>query len=116
METARREGDQFLSKYFTERRVVTSTIPGELTQIAADAGITWQPTTWTRDPCEGSDARGDDGRSTPDAGGPPPRSPSSSTWWTMIARRFLIIEKGMVGRSPADRARFLNVTVRVRTS
>src|ERR1035438_4856762 len=29
IETARTQGDQFLSKYFTQRRVVTSTIQGE---------------------------------------------------------------------------------------
>src|ERR1035438_3401255 len=33
IETARSQGDQFLAKYFTQRRVVTSTIQGELVQI-----------------------------------------------------------------------------------
>ena len=55
IETARSQGDQFLAKYFTERRVVTSTIQGELVQIAKDAGITYQPTTWNIEAIEGSD-------------------------------------------------------------
>ena len=55
IETARSQGDQFLGKYFTDRRVVTSTIQGELVEIAKDAGITYQPTTWTIEPIEGSD-------------------------------------------------------------
>src|ERR1017187_1595952 len=33
IETARSQGDQFLAKFFTQRRVVTSTIQGELVQI-----------------------------------------------------------------------------------
>src|ERR1039457_4143609 len=44
-----------LATYFTDRRVVTSTIQSELVQIAKDAGITYQPTTWTLEPIEGSD-------------------------------------------------------------
>ena len=55
VETARSQGDQFLAKYFTDRRVVTSTIQGELVQIAKEAGITYQPTTWTPELIEGSD-------------------------------------------------------------
>src|ERR1019366_507385 len=58
IETARSQGDQFLAKYFTQRRVVTSTIQGELVQIAKDAGITYQPTTWTPELIEGSDTLG----------------------------------------------------------
>ena len=48
VQTARSEGDQFLAKYFTDRRVMTSTIQGELEDIAKQAGIVYQPTTWTR--------------------------------------------------------------------
>src|SRR3954452_3110389 len=55
IETARTQGDQFLGKYFTDRRVVTSTIQGELVQIAKESGIVYQPTTWTLEPIEGSD-------------------------------------------------------------
>ena len=53
--SARREGDQFLNKYFTDRRVMNSTIQGELEQLAKDAGITYQATTLTLEAIEGSD-------------------------------------------------------------
>jgi Tfp pilus assembly protein PilO len=52
---ARAEGDEFLDRYFADRRVVTSTIQGELVQIAKEAGVIYQPTTWTPEPIEGSD-------------------------------------------------------------
>src|SRR4051812_10233998 len=47
---ARAQGDQFLAKYFADRRVVTSTIQGELVDIAKQAGVIYQPTTWTPEP------------------------------------------------------------------
>jgi Tfp pilus assembly protein PilO len=53
--TARSQGDQFLNKYFTDRRVLNSTIQGELEQIAKDAGIAYQGTTLTLEAIEGSD-------------------------------------------------------------
>src|SRR4051812_15657022 len=53
--TARTEGDQFLEEYVTDRRVVTSTIQGELYQIAKETGVTFLPGTWTPEPIEGSD-------------------------------------------------------------
>src|SRR2546427_6762823 len=55
VETARREGDQFLAKYMTDRNVVTSTIQEELVRMAADAGVTYLPTTWNIEPIEGSE-------------------------------------------------------------
>jgi type IV pilus assembly protein PilO len=55
---ARAEGDEFLNKFFTDRRVVTSTIQGELEDIAKQAGVVYQPTTWTPEPIEGSDTLG----------------------------------------------------------
>ena len=55
IETARTQGDQFLARYFTQRRVVTSTIQGELVEIAKDASVTYQPTTWNIEAIEGSD-------------------------------------------------------------
>ena len=55
VETARREGDEFLTKYMTERSVVTSTIQEELVRMAAAAGVTYLPTTWNTEPIEGSD-------------------------------------------------------------
>lgn len=56
VQTARSEGDKFLDGYVTDRRVVTSTIQSDLFQMAKDAGITLLPTTWNREPIEGSDS------------------------------------------------------------
>jgi len=55
VETARKEGDQFLSKYVTERRVLTSTVQEELNRIAKEAGGAYLPITMNADQIEGSD-------------------------------------------------------------
>ena len=55
VETARREGDQFLAKFVTDRRVVSSTIQEELNRAAKDAGIKALPATLDLEPIEGSD-------------------------------------------------------------
>jgi Tfp pilus assembly protein PilO len=55
VQTARTEGDQFLDDYVTDRRVVTSTIQGELYKLAKEAGVTFLPGTWNPEPIEGSD-------------------------------------------------------------
>jgi type IV pilus assembly protein PilO len=55
VETARREGDQFLAKYVTDRRVMSSTIQEELNRTAKEAGIKALPATLDLEPIEGSD-------------------------------------------------------------
>jgi Tfp pilus assembly protein PilO len=55
VETARREGDQFLAKYVTDRRTMSSTIQEELNRTAREAGIKSLPATLNLDPIEGSD-------------------------------------------------------------
>jgi type IV pilus assembly protein PilO len=55
VETARREGDQFLAKYVTGRRTVSSTIQEELNRTAKEAGIKALPATLDLEPIEGSD-------------------------------------------------------------
>ena len=55
VETARREGDQFMAKYMTDRNVMASTIQGELVGMATAAGVTYLPTTMNLEPIEGSD-------------------------------------------------------------
>jgi Tfp pilus assembly protein PilO len=55
VETARREGDQFLAKYVTERRVMTSTVQEELNRMAKEAGGSYLPITMNQEPIEGSD-------------------------------------------------------------
>jgi Tfp pilus assembly protein PilO len=55
VETARREGDQFLAKFMTDRNVMASTIQEELVRMATAAGVTYLPTTMNLEPIEGSD-------------------------------------------------------------
>src|ERR1035437_5884611 len=111
VETARSQGDQFLAKHFTERRVVTSTIQGELVQIAKDAGITYQPTTWTQETIEGSDTLG---MMTINAGCQGTYA-ALSKFVNLVdeSPRFLIIES-MVA-APQQTGQILNVTVKVDT-
>jgi Tfp pilus assembly protein PilO len=111
VETARTQGDQFLNKYFTDRRVVTSTIQGELVQIAKDAGITYQPTTWTQEPIEGSDTLA---MMTINAGCQGTYA-ALSKFVSLVDKsaRFLIIES-MVA-APQQTGQILNVTVKVDT-
>jgi len=111
VETARSQGDQFLAKHFTERRVVTSTIQGELVQIAKDAGITYQPTTWTQETIEGSDTLG---MMTINAGCQGTYA-ALSKFVNLVDKspRFLIIES-MVA-APQQTGQILNVTVKVDT-
>ena len=111
IETARTQGDQFLSKYFTQRRVVTSTIQGELVQIAKDAGITYQPTTWNIEAIEGSDTLA---MMTINAGCQGTYA-ALSKFVNLVDKspRFLIIES-MVA-APQQSGQVLNVTVKVDT-
>jgi Tfp pilus assembly protein PilO len=55
VETARREGDQFLAKYVTDRRIVSSAIQEELNRTAKEAGIKSLPATLDLEAIEGSD-------------------------------------------------------------
>ena len=55
VETARKEGDQFLEKYVTEHRVLTSSVQEELNRIAKEAGGSYLPITMNEDQIEGSD-------------------------------------------------------------
>ena len=111
IETARSQGDQFLAKYFTQRRVVTSTIQGELVQIAKDAGITYQPTTWNIEAIEGSDTLA---MMTINAGCQGTYA-ALSKFVNLVDKspRFLIIESMMA--APQQTGQVLNVTVKVDT-
>jgi len=55
VQRARNEGDQFLSKYVTDRRTTFSTIEAELIQAAKDSGIKRRDQSIVLDPIEGSD-------------------------------------------------------------
>ena len=111
VQTARSEGDQFLAKYFADRRVVTSTIQGELVDIAKAAGIVYQPTTWTQEPIEGSDTMA---MMTINAGCQGTYA-ALSKFVNLVDRspRFLIIES-MVA-APQQTGQILNVTVKIDT-
>jgi Tfp pilus assembly protein PilO len=111
VETARREGDEFLAKYFTDRRVVTSTIQGELEQMKKEAGIVFQPTTWTQEPIEGSDTLA---MMTINAGCQGTYA-ALSKFMNLVDKspRFLIVES-MVA-SPQQTGQILNVTVKIDT-
>jgi type IV pilus assembly protein PilO len=111
IETARSQGDQFLAKYFTQRRVVTSTIQGELVQIAKEAGITYQPTTFNTEAIEGSDTLA---MMTINAGCQGTYA-ALSKFVNLVDKspRFLIIES-MVA-APQQTGQVLNVTVKVDT-
>ena len=50
--------DQFLAKYVTERRVMTSTIQEELVRMAKESGGSYLPITQNQEPIEGSDTLG----------------------------------------------------------
>jgi uncharacterized protein YlxW (UPF0749 family) len=55
VERARKEGDQFLAKYVTERRSTMSQITEELNHIAQEAGVTPKGDSINLDPVEGSE-------------------------------------------------------------
>lgn len=55
VQIARTEGDKFLDAYVTDRRVVTSTLDGELFRMAKEAGVGMLPTNLSMEPIEGSD-------------------------------------------------------------
>ena len=111
VQTARTEGDQFLAKYFTDRRVVTSTIQGELVDIAKQAGVIFQPTTWTDEPIEGSDTLV---MKTINAGCQGTYA-ALSKFVNLVDRspRFLIIES--MAAAPQQTGQTLNVTIKIDT-
>ena len=55
VEQARKEGDEFLAKYVTERRITMSTVKEELNRIAQDAGVTSKGDSINLESVEGSD-------------------------------------------------------------
>ena len=55
VQSARRDGDEFLSKYFMDEPTTSATILLELTNAAKEAGIQMGQAQWNREPIEGSD-------------------------------------------------------------
>jgi Tfp pilus assembly protein PilO len=54
-EAARRDGDNFIGNYFTDRRTMNSTVIGELERTAQEAGIKLRQDSLELNPIEGSD-------------------------------------------------------------
>jgi len=54
-EGARRDGDEFIGNYFTDRRALNSTVIGELDRMAQAAGIKLRQDSLELNPIEGSD-------------------------------------------------------------
>ncbi len=55
VDQARQEGDQFLAKYVTDRRVTMSTVDEELVRISKEAGVTPKGDTKNLESVDGSD-------------------------------------------------------------
>jgi type IV pilus assembly protein PilO len=55
VETARAEGDQFITRYFMDEPTTSATIMAELTETAKAAGIRMGQAQFNREPIEGSD-------------------------------------------------------------
>ena len=56
VEVARQAGDEFLNRYFMDRKTTTSDIWGELDRIATDSGVDLQQTNSQFEEIEGSDS------------------------------------------------------------
>jgi type IV pilus assembly protein PilO len=55
-ENARRDGDEFIGNYFTDRRTAYSTVIGELQRMEQEAGIKLRQDNLELNPIEGSDS------------------------------------------------------------
>jgi hypothetical protein len=111
VQTARAEGDEFLDKYVTDRRVVTSTIQSELMELAKSAGVTFLPTTFPIEQIEGSDSLS----MMTINGGCVGTYANLAKFVNLVDKsdRFLILENMVV--SPQQTGQNLNVTMRIDT-
>jgi type IV pilus assembly protein PilO len=111
VQTARTEGDKFLNEYVADRRVMTSTIYGELVQMAKNSGITVLPTTFSIDPIEGSDTL----HMMTISAGCTGTYPNLAKFVNLVdkSERFLIIES-MVA-APLQAGQNLNVALKIDT-
>jgi type IV pilus assembly protein PilO len=111
VQTARAEGDEFLDKYVTDRRVVTSTIQSELMELAKNAGVTFLPTTFPIEQIEGSAMLA----MMTINGGCVGTYANLAKFVNLVDKsdRFLILENMVV--SPQQSGQNLNVTMRIDT-
>ena len=112
VETARTQGDQFLAKYFMDLRTTSSQIDEELLKDAKDSGIKQLPTSYDRQPIEGSDTlemlnitEGLEGTYE-----------NLTKFINLLDKspRFLIIDS-MQTNAPQQNGKVLNVQIRIRT-
>jgi type IV pilus assembly protein PilO len=111
VEAARIADEDFMQKYVTDRQVVTSTIQGELVNIAENSGVVLQPTSIGLEPVEGSDTLF---KMTLNAGCQGNYA-SLAKFINLMDRsqRFLIIES--LSATPLQAGDKLNVTLKVDT-
>jgi Tfp pilus assembly protein PilO len=109
VQAARVEGDDFLEKYVTDKHVMSSTIQGELVNIAENSGIVFTPVSWTPEPVEGSETLW---RLTINAGCQGTYA-ALSKFLNLVDRspRFLIIES--LSATPLQAGDKLNVAVKI---
>ena len=111
VERARKEGDDFLGQYITERRSTFSTILEELNSTAKEAGIKQKESSIVLEPVEGSDTLSQMTISVGYEG-----TYQNLTKFVNLldkSRRFLIIEN-MVA-SPQQSGQMLNVSFKLDT-
>lgn len=111
VETARQQGDQFLAKYVTDRRIASSTIFEELDHAAQEAGIKPKDQNIELNPIEGSDTLEMMSITVGYEGSPE----SLQKFVSLLDKspRFLIIEN--LTASPQQGGQVLNVSLRLDT-
>jgi Tfp pilus assembly protein PilO len=112
-ERARKDGDNFLAEYTTDRRTTFSTIFAELERVAQEAGIQPRPASYELDPVEGSDTLYQMGISAAYEG-----SYANLIKFVNLldkSPRFLIIENLMAAPQQSSANDLLSVTIKLDT-
>ncbi len=112
-ERARKEGDDFLAEYTTDRRTTFSTIFAELERVAHEAGIQPRPASYELDQVEGSDTLYQMSISAAYEG-----SYANLTKFVNLldkSPRFLIIESLMAAPQQSNAGDLLSVSVKLDT-
>jgi hypothetical protein len=109
VEMARREGDDFLGKYFTDRRTTFSTVIAELDRAAQESGLRPRDRSAELNPIEGSDTLQMMSISAGFEGTPP----SLEKFVNLLDKspRFLIIES--LQAAPQQNGQVLTLTVKL---
>ena len=110
--TAREQGDQFLSRYFMDERTTASQLDEELLKVAKESGIKQLPTTYERELIEGSDSL----EMLSVTYGLEGTYESLTKFINLLDKspRFLIID-GMQTTAPQQNGKVLSVQIKLRT-